>query len=111
MGQSSLRAILEAYNVPDIEACSNPFLKSEHTTVRLPHSEIESAKFTFNTGVAQGSVLSPLLFSLFINTLSSYLTDIGIHKKIGHKIPGIQQFNHILFADDATLHCLCLLLG
>ena len=83
----------------------------EHTTVRLPHSEIESAKFTFNTGVAQGIVISPLLFSRFINTLSRYLTDIGIHEKIGHKFPDIQQCNHIVFTDYATLYCLCLLLG
>jgi len=49
------------------------------------------------------SVLSPLLFSLFINALSLYLTDIGRKKRIHHDLPGIHPFNHILFADNMTL--------
>ena len=100
MSQASLWAILEMYNVPDIDLFK---LLYEHTTVRLPQSDMGSAKITFNTGVVQGSVLSPLLISLFINALSHYLDDIGTSKRISHGVQDILPFNHILFAGDMTL--------
>ena len=100
MSQTSLWVILEVYNIPDIDLLKSLY---EHTTVRLPHSDTGSAKITLNTGVVQGSVLSPLLFSLFINALSRYLDDIGTSKHISHGIQVIPPFNHILFADDMSL--------
>jgi hypothetical protein len=81
MSQASLWAILEVYNIPDMDLLKSLY---EHTTVRLPHSDMGSAKIMFNTGVAQGSVHSPLLFSLFINALSRYLDDMGTSKRISH---------------------------
>ncbi len=63
---------------------------------------MDSVKITFNTDVAQGSVLSSLLFSLFINALSRYLDDIGTSKHINHGNQNIPSFNHILFADDMS---------
>jgi len=96
MSQASFWAILEAYNIPDIDLLKSLY---EHTTVRLPQTDMGSVKITFNTGC----VLSPLLFSLFINALSRYLTDIVIDKRIHHGLPNIAPFNHILLADDMTL--------
>ena len=65
MSQASLWVILEMYNIPDIG-----LLKSK-------------------TDVSQGSVLPPLLFSLFINALSRYLDDIGTSKRISNGLQGI----------------------
>ena len=99
MNQSSLWTILETYNIPDIDLLKSLY---EHTTVWLPQTDMGSAKITFNTGVAQGSVLSPLLFSLFINALSLYLSEIDRNNNIHHVLPNIDPFNHILFADDMS---------
>jgi hypothetical protein len=74
MSQASLWAILEAYGIPDIDLLKSLY---KHTTVRLPERGMGRAKITFDTGVAQGSVLSPLLFSLVLNALSRYLSDLG----------------------------------
>ena len=48
---------------------------------------VSSMKQWIDYGVAQGSIFGPLLFSLFINDLHTYLTDCKL----------------LLYADDATL--------
>jgi hypothetical protein len=100
MSQALLWAILEAYDIPDVDLLKSFY---EHTTVRLPQTKVGILKITITTGVVQDSVLSPLLFSLFINALSRYLDDIGYKERINHGLPDIPPFCHILFADDMTL--------
>jgi hypothetical protein len=100
MSQASLWTILESYGILDVDLLK--FLY-EYTTVRLPERGMDSVKITFNTGVTQGSVLSPLLFSHFINALFLYLSDIGRKQRIHHGLPGTHPFSHILFTDDMTL--------
>ncbi len=58
---------------------------------------------TFDTGVQQGSVLSPTLFNLFLNPLLRLLTAIGQQRGISHGIRGIAAFNNLAFADDLTI--------
>ena len=62
-----------------------------------------SAKITFNTDVAQGIVLSPLL-SLSSSMYSPAIWMISVHRNVldtGYKV--YHPFNHILFVDDMSL--------
>jgi len=59
-----------------------------------------TAPIQLDTGTVQGSVLSPLLFDLFLNALLRLLDATGTT----HGIRGIPQWNHAAFADDLSIY-------
>jgi len=59
-----------------------------------------TAPIQLDTGTVQGSVLSPILFDLFLNALLRLLDATGIT----HGIRRTPQWNHAAFADDLSIY-------
>ena len=59
-----------------------------------------SAPIQLDKGTVQGSVLSPLLFDLFINVLLRLLNAT----RITHGMKRTPQWNHAAFADDLSIY-------
>ena len=65
--------------------------------VKTPNGVTKS--FPCMSGVQQGSLLSPFLFNLFLNSLSQQLNSPGMQKiQLGNA-----YINHLLYADDLAL--------
>ena len=74
MSQAALWAVMRAYGIPDVDLLVSLY---EHSTVRMEPNDPQCATITFDTGVAQGSALSPLLFLVFMNALLGLITVWG----------------------------------
>ena len=57
-----------------------------------------SDPFTVSNGVWQGSILSPTLFSIYLDSLSVKLSGSGVGCTFSSK-----NFNHLVYADDTVL--------
>ena len=116
MSQPALWQVMEAYGIPDVDLLRGLY---DNSTVRLSPNDASSATIVFDTGVAQGSALSPLLFLIFMNALLGLLTETGKELSISHGLESgrakrrrgkdvgeerrVGQFNSIGFVDDLSL--------
>jgi len=81
MSQAALWQVMSIFRIPDVDLLEQ---MNECATVRLAPNDEESATITCNTGVAQGSITSPQLFSIFINALLRMLAVTGQNEDISH---------------------------
>jgi len=68
--------------------------------MRVQVGEEDTAAIQLDTGTVQGSVLSLLLFDLFINVPLRLLDSTGI----SHKVRNAPDWNRQAFADDLSLY-------
>jgi hypothetical protein len=67
--------------IPDVALLESLYA---HSTVRMAPNDKQCATITFDTGVAQGSALSPLLILICMNALLGLVTDRGKRLHISH---------------------------
>jgi len=89
--------ILERFGVPDVWLLKNIY---ENSSMQVQVGAEGTAAIHLDTETVQGSVLSPLLFDLFINALLRPLDSTGI----SHKVRNAPDWNHQAFADDLLLY-------
>ena len=56
MSQDALWSVMQLFHIPDVDLLEQIY---DDASVRLAPNDEESATITFNTGVAQGSIVSP----------------------------------------------------
>jgi len=111
--QTALWRVMRMFKIPDVDVLEQIY---EGATVRLAPNDEERATIIFITVVAQGSITSPQLSNIFINTLLRMLTSTEQNEDICH---GLQigkdqkgdnqrdengyQFNNIGFIDDISI--------
>ena len=97
VSHSKLFRLLCAENVP---LCVTRLLHYwyTHQTVHVRWGNAVSTDFHVSNGVRQGSVLSPLLFNLYMKGLSERLNRVRAHCTIGE-----MHINHLFYADDICL--------
>jgi len=96
-GHSCLWVILRGLGVPDVDFLEDLYSNS---WMKIQIGAGCSAPIQLDTGTVQGSVLSPLLFDLFLNALLRLLDAT----RITHGIKRTPQWNHAAFADDLSIY-------
>ncbi len=100
VSHQNLWDVLRGFEIPDIDLLEAIYSVA---TVSLAQERGKGGGVTFDTGVHQGSVLSPTLFNVFLNPLLWLLTVIGQQRGVSHEIKGITDFNNLSFTDDLTI--------
>jgi len=96
-GHSCLWLVLRGLGVPDVKILEGLYSNS---WIKIQVGSECTFPIQLDTGMVQGSVLSPLLFDLFLNALLRILDATGIT----YDIRRTPQCNHAAFADDLSLY-------
>jgi len=96
-GHSCLWVILRGLGVPDVDFLEDLYSNS---WMKIQVGSGCSAPIQLDTETVLGSVLSPLLFDLFLNALLRLLDATSIT----HGIKRTPQWNHAAFADDLSIY-------
>ena len=95
MSQDALWSVMRFFHIPDVDLLEQIY---DDVSVRLAPNDEESATITSSTGVAQGSIISPQLFKIFMNVLLRMLTVTGQREGISH---GLQIGEDLKDSPDA----------
>jgi len=101
-GHSCLWTILEGFGVPDVWLLKNIY---ENSSMWVQVRGEDTAAIQLDTGTVQGSVLSLLLFDLFINALLRLLDSTGISHKVrwNHKLDDLRLYTENTADTDILL--------